>query len=287
MNSFIHNTKKQLDSFIPWVGGKRALREIIISRFPDEYKVYVEVFTGGAWVFFALQHKGVEEFINDANTDLVNLYHCVQTKRELFKWTLRYSLNARDKFNFIKSYLKQGAATLGDVKRAAYFYELIRYSFANNCKSYGGKTVIMRDKMALVDNCHKRLQGVKIENKDFEAIITEKDNENTFFYCDPPYYETESYYEAPFSPLDHQRLHDTLMNTNGKWMLSYNDCPEIRELYSDSSLYHYAFDRPNNIGNVTNKGSIFEEILIANYDMEEYRKKRIPQNEQLSLFGED
>ena len=38
------------DSFMSWVGGKKALREVLLARFPAEYKRYVEVFGGGGWV---------------------------------------------------------------------------------------------------------------------------------------------------------------------------------------------------------------------------------------------
>lgn len=41
-----------MESFIGWVGGKRALRKDIVAEFPNNYKKYVEVFRGAGWVFF-------------------------------------------------------------------------------------------------------------------------------------------------------------------------------------------------------------------------------------------
>ena len=35
-----------------WVGGKKALREEVVKRFPLFYERYVEVFGGGGWVLF-------------------------------------------------------------------------------------------------------------------------------------------------------------------------------------------------------------------------------------------
>ena len=41
-----------LKSLISWVGGKKALRELIYQRFPKNYGRYIEVFGGGGWVLF-------------------------------------------------------------------------------------------------------------------------------------------------------------------------------------------------------------------------------------------
>ncbi len=57
---------------VPWIGGKRRLVDLLLSRFPA-HKCYVEVFAGGAAVFFARNPADVE-VLNDVNGDLVNLY---------------------------------------------------------------------------------------------------------------------------------------------------------------------------------------------------------------------
>jgi len=54
---------------IPWMGGKRRLADTIIPRFPD-HECYVEVFAGGAALYF-LRHPAPVEVINDINGDLV------------------------------------------------------------------------------------------------------------------------------------------------------------------------------------------------------------------------
>lgn len=37
------------------------------------------------------------------------------------------------------------------------------------------------------------------------------------------------------SSFDHERLHSLLTN-RGQWLMSYNDCPEIREMYKDYEI---------------------------------------------------
>jgi len=41
----------------------------------------------------------------------------------------------------------------------------------------------------------ERLKMVTIENMDFEKLVINYDREETFFYFDPPYVGTESYYK--------------------------------------------------------------------------------------------
>ena len=121
-----------------WVGGKKALRDEILPRFPLEYKRYIEVFGGGGWVLFHKPPGNDFEVYNDFNGDLVNLYRCVREYPEQLKEELTYVLNARLDFDYMKQAL-QTKADLPDIRRAAYFYALIRYSYASGLDSFGGQ----------------------------------------------------------------------------------------------------------------------------------------------------
>ena len=70
-----------MNSFIPWMGGKKNLREAAVLRFPLKYERYIEVFGGGGWVLF---HKPQTSFevLNDVNSNLTNLYRCVREQPE-------------------------------------------------------------------------------------------------------------------------------------------------------------------------------------------------------------
>ena len=168
---------------------------------------------------------------------------------------------------------------MGDVKRAAAFYKIIRYSYGSGCTSYGCQPFDIRKTFTIIWEANRRLKDTVIENKDFEALICQYDRPNAFFYCDPPYYETEGHYEVVFRKEDHVRLRDTLKGIQGKFMVSYNDCEYIRELYRDFQIE--AVTRINNMAQRYDSGSEFPEVLIANYDMGE-RKKNQPR--QISLF---
>ena len=126
----------------------------------------------------------------------------------------------------------------------------------------------------------RRLADTVVENKDFEALIRQYDRDSAFFYCDPPYYETEGHYAVVFKKEDHARLRDVLAGCKGKWMVSYNDCDFIRDLYAGYTIT--AVTRINNLAQRYDGGCEFPEVLITNYDPKERERA---QPVQMSLFG--
>ena len=257
-----------MNSFMSWIGGKKALRDEIISRFPTDYKRYIEVFGGGGWVLF---HKEPENFevYNDRNLNLVNLYRCVRDKPDELIAELTYVLNSRTDFEYIRKLMKT-PTEIPDVRRAAYFYQLIRYSYASGLDSYASQPHSIWKDFPLITNACARLQKVVIENKDFEKLIDQYDRPESFFYCDPPYYDTEDYYDdVGFTKDDHKRLADRLSSINGKFLLSYNDCPEIRELYEGHGAHIERISRLSNIAQRYEAGKQYDELIISNYDTSE------------------
>ena len=258
-----------MNSFMSWIGGKKALRDEIISRFPTGYKRYIEVFGGGGWVLFHKNPGNDFEVYNDRNPNLANLYRCVRDHPDELISELTYALNSRTDFDYIRKVMKT-PTEIPDVKRAAYFYQLIRYSYASGLDSYASQPHSMWNNFPLITNACARLQKVVIENKDFGKLIDQYDRPESFFYCDPPYFETEDYYEdVGFTKDDHIRLADRLSSIDGKYLLSYNDCPEIRELYESRGARIESISRLSNIAQRYEAGKQYDELIISNYDTSE------------------
>lgn len=261
------------------------MREIIVSLFPLEYGRYIEVFGGAGWVLF---HKKPEkdDVFNDYNQLLVNLYRQVRSNPEGLLEKLEFTLNSRADFIDIREQIKAETVE-DDLQRAAYFYQLIRYSYASGLYSFGGQSHDMRGNFDLIRDAHRRLSKVVIENKDFEHLLRSYDNKENFFYLDPPYYATESYYknvgEGGFKEEDHLRLRDKLLSLEGKFLLSYNDCDYIRELYNAPNIMMESHVRLNNIKQRYEANSQFPELILANYDIHQ-RAESQPQ--QLNLFNQ-
>jgi len=79
---------------------------------------------------------------------------------------------------------------------------------------------------------HLHLAWVYIENKGYEDLIASFDRPDTFFYLDPPYNGCENYYgDGFFSREDFEKLSGILRGLKGKFILSINDHPRIRETF--------------------------------------------------------
>lgn len=90
-----------------WIGGKKALRELIVSLFPIYYERYIEVFGGGGWVLFHKPPGNDFEVYNDFNGLLVNLYRCVREKPEELMEALRFVLNHQHTAQWNKHMVKR------------------------------------------------------------------------------------------------------------------------------------------------------------------------------------
>ena len=120
-----------------------------------------------------------------------------------------------------------------------------------------------------IDRVAGRLQGVTLEKADFGVIFQRYDSPPTrLFYIDPPLLSiTEDYYPGNiFLRSDHQRLAAILLNAEGLWLLSYNLCPEVLELYQQPGILIEQVDRINNMAQRYEGGAIYQEVLISNYD---------------------
>lgn len=198
------------------------------------------------------------------------------------KYKLRYVLNSREDFDCIANLHKKGMfSKFYDFDRAAKFYQLVRYSYASGLDSFGSQPHSIWSDFPQIDMAARRLQKVVIENKDFEKLIRQYDRPVSFFYCDPPYYATEDYYkDVGFTKDDHLRLRDTLLGCSGKFLISYNDCPEIREIWDEPGIYIEEISRINNLAQRYEGGCKYAELLISNYDT----TQRVGMIDQLSFF---
>jgi DNA adenine methylase len=89
--------------------------------------------------------------------------------------------------------------------------------------------------------------------------------EEVYTYLDPPYLiKTKIYgsYKDTLHQIDHVLLNQLLASRRGPWMLSYNDIPEIRELYQDFNILD---DIQWKYGMSKNKQS--SELLILSHEL--------------------
>jgi DNA adenine methylase len=89
----------------------------------------------------------------------------------------------------------------------------------------------------LLEEAHERLAGVVIEQLDWSVFIDRYDRPETLFYLDPPYHGSENDYgKGLFSRDQFAALADRLRTIKGRFILSINDVPAIRELFSGFAM---------------------------------------------------
>ena len=288
------------------VGNKSSILHILYAVFPMKYGRFIDVFGGSGSVLLGKPEIHPFEVYNDFDKNLVNLFRCMKERTMATVRELGFcNLNSREDFNAIRKFFEQREEFTDeylseelllteltfpplqanelkelrtritkdhDVRRAAMFLKLLRYSYASSCKSFASQPFDIRKLFGLIKELENRMANVVVENQDFETLIKHYDRPDSFFYADPPYFSSEGMYEVGFGWDDHVRLRDTLKGIKGKFLLSYNDCEEIRELYEGFSLLD--FSRTHAMVQRYEAGREFKELLIGNYDLYERQRNR-------------
>lgn len=221
---------------IPWIGGKRRLADLLLPRFPD-HRCYVEVFAGGAALYF-MRSPAEVEVINDVNGDVINLYRVVKSHLEEFVRQFKWALSSREVFKWTQDTPPE---TLTDIQRAARFYYLQHHAFGGKVsgQTWGTATTAPPINLLRIEEslsaAHLRLAGAYIEHLDWAACMERYDRPHTLFYCDPPYWETEGY-GVPFPWTEYERLAQRLRTLKGKAIVSINDHPDIRREFAEFQM---------------------------------------------------
>ena len=260
---FMQSTK--LKAPFGWVGGKSKLSSDIVALIP-EHTMYVEVFGGALSVFYA-KPKSKLEVVNDINSSLVNLHRCMRTNPNSLSLYLNNMLISREIFNDIRHGRMKAR---NNIEAAAfYLYQLVQSfgakgdNFAMSAKS-GRKP---KDIYKSYQKWSQRLKGVTIENMSFQKLIPLYDKKECFYYIDPPYVSTESYYKntGGFGLKEHKELAALLSNVQSKFLLSYNDCELVRELYKDFTIVSSKEIEYTLGKNMHGKNKSVREVFVRNY----------------------
>ena len=242
------------------VGGKSKLRNTIIEMIP-KHTCYVELFFGAGWVYFGKEESKVE-VINDIDSELVNLFKTIKYHSPEIERLLQYEFSGRDIF---EEYKNCSIEYLTEIHRAIRFLYLITQSFAGKGKVYGYGTTTKPSQhifKEVLGEIRERLKNTYVENLSFEKIIDKYDREHSFFFCDPPYFETSGY-DNKFGEDEHIILLDKLKNLKGKFLLTINDHPKVREWYKDFNIkeveVNYSVSKDEK-----GRGK-YKELIITNY----------------------
>lgn len=249
---------------IPWLGGKRRLADRLLPLFPP-HECYVEVFCGGAALYFLRPVPAACEVINDINGELVNLYRVVQHHIEELCRQFKWALSSRQVFKWLQDTRPE---TLTDIQRAARFFYLQQHAFGAklNGQTFGTATTGPLINLCRIEEslsaAHLRLSGTIVENLPWQECVRRYDRAHTFFYMDPPYWQTEGY-GVPFEFGQYETMAAAMRTCKGKMMVSINDHPDIRRTFDGFHMHELGIKY--SVGNNHGQPESSRELVITNW----------------------
>jgi len=245
-----------------WQGGKSRMLKHILPMIP-KHDCYCEPFFGGGAVLLAKERSSVE-IVNDINGNLVALYRNLQFHLPALLNELEWLFSSRQN---LYDFIEQPGVT--ELQRAARFLLVNRTSFGGGmssfgvAKSKGGGVGFNHDQVGkLVGAVHKRLDGVVVENLPYDRCFKNYDSKDSFFFIDPPY---ENAPTGTYKGWDQKQLttfRRDLNKLNGRWIVTLNDSPFTRQLFSDCNLQPVV-TKNGAVNSRTHGKQTFGEIIIT------------------------
>ena len=267
----INNNKKKNISPLRYPGGKtracKILDKILNDYFNlDDFDMILSPFFGGGSFEFHLQNTYNKKIVaNDKFTPLYNFWKQIKNNKiELYDELKNIkNINKED----FQEYRNEIMNLNNDMLKQAKLYFIInRCSFSGATLSGGFSkeasekrfTNSSKDKIKNLD-----MINFNIYNYDFEEFINNYYIENnSLVFLDPPYCleEKSKLYGKNgdmHEEFDHQKLYDVIKNKKN-WIMTYNDCEYIRNLYSKFLILSV------NWSYGMNKSKKSSEIIIIN-----------------------
>ena len=241
-------------------GGKSRAVKQIIELMPPGLDSLCSPFFGGGSVELACANAGMQVHGYDLFKPLVNFWQvALEDAPKLAKMVYDYYPLTKTQFYALQ---KRYFDICDRLERATAFYTLNRTSYSGTTLSGGMSPGHPR----FTESAINRLadftsEGLTVEVADFKESIPA--HPDTFMYLDPPYANGEALYGSKgdmHKDFDHLALADLLKDRRG-WILSYNDCHEIRKLYEG-----HAFVEPDWIYGMNNNRYASSEVLILSKD---------------------
>ncbi|MBX2925940.1 MAG: DNA adenine methylase [Chitinophagaceae bacterium] len=116
---------------------------------------------------------------------------------------------------------------------------------------------------------NRRLEKVQLENADALYIIQSRDSKESFFYCDPPYFNSNMGHYKGYTKMNFEDLLQLLSTIDGKFLLSSYPSKLLEEYTLKQCWSTLKFEQAVSV-NVKAAGDKKKiEVLTANYPLEQ------------------
>lgn len=244
-------------------GGKTRAVKILInaidSKYPDRETLLSPFFGGGSFELNR-QSNGFKVYANDLFTPLYKFWIVAQKSKDRLAQNIRSMMPvSKEDFYHLR---KQILSTDDDVEVASMYFIINRCSFSGStfCGGFSQESSQTRLTESSIQRILQTdLSNTIISNLDYKEFLQQHpETSDTIVYADPPYY-IDSYIYGRDGDLHQAFDHDefaTEMKRRNDWVICYNDCEYIRNLYKDNRIENVSWSYGMN---KTKKSS---EILI-------------------------
>jgi DNA adenine methylase len=269
-----------IKSPLRYPGGKQRAIAQIANYLPQSFHEFREPFIGGGSVFLYIcqTYPDIKYWINDLNEELYHFW--LQSQHNLPAlveqvWQVKKSETCgRELFNQLA---KADTAKMTSLERATRFFVLNRISFSGTIESggYSEASFLGRftdssiDRLAALD---QSLVNTKITNLDYGQLL-EEPGENVFIFLDPPYLANrQSRLYGKKGDLhtffDHNRFAKLMQDCSHQWLITYDDCEQVRENFDFAFIYEWElqYGMNNYKQKQAKKGN---ELFITNYPIDQ------------------
>lgn len=257
-------------------GGKQQLAEYIkeIIAVNDLYDgIYVEPYAGGASIALDLLFSEYvrDIYLNDLDKNIAAFWYCVVYETDEMIARLLSIPATIDNWKIQHEILKMADENTPKIDRAFATLYLNRCNRSGILKGgpIGGKNQTGNWKIDARYNAPELAERIRrigkykncihISNKDCLAFLSEMKAEFSdrkhLIYLDPPYYyKSQDLYLSVYSGKNHVEIRDYMRKEmiNMNWILSYDACKEIADLYAGfrctTQVLNYSVSHTNNKG---------------------------------------
>ena len=244
-NNTIKENKLNNISPLRYPGGKtracKIIDNIITEHFDlTQFNTLCSPFFGGGSFEFYFQNKYNHKLIvNDKFTPLYNFWKQIKTNKDLLYDELnKITSVSKEQFtNYRNTIMKLNDNML---QQAIQYFIINRCSFSGATLSGGfsEEASLKRYTPSSINKIRSLdFTNIDIYNFDFEYFINNFTNEKTLIFLDPPYYlEKQSKLYGNNGDMHENFNHESLYNlikTKKKWLITYNNCEYIKNLYKD------------------------------------------------------
>lgn len=267
-------------------GGKAKLTPYILETLKLnnlEGGVYVEPFAGGAAIAWYLLLEGhvKEVYINDLNPSVYAFWYSVLNMTDELCSLIKHTPVNIEEWHIQKAIQSCNHSTLIERGLSTLFLnrtnrsEIIKAGVIGGLSQKGNykldcrfnKDTLINQISNIADN-NKNIYLTNLDAIDFIDEVVPSIDSKCLINIDPPYYvKGKGLYQNFFEHEDHYRLYESVRNISHPWIVTYDDTPEINDIYGEFSPKPYGLTYT---AQIKRKGS---EVMIHSPALNPCKKK--------------